>query len=112
MALQEVLEMVLLPNLLEVRRIPIENGFGDEDIPKVGKNCRSFGKSRLIFPNHTAVLIGQGNLAGPGVSPLDVCLSSNQISRIAISVSSIEAIIIGKVSRPCNASPAPKAIIR
>lgn len=39
--------MVWLPNWLDERRIPIENGSGDEEIPKAGKNCRSSGKSRL-----------------------------------------------------------------
>ena len=40
--------MVWLPNWLDERRIPIENGSGDEEIPKAGKNCRSSGKSRII----------------------------------------------------------------
>jgi len=39
--------MVLLQNCLDVRRIPIENGYGDEGIPKTGKNRRLSGKSRL-----------------------------------------------------------------
>jgi hypothetical protein len=39
--------MVLLPNWLDERRIPIENGSEDEEIPKASKNRRSSGKSRL-----------------------------------------------------------------
>lgn len=40
--------MVMLPNCLDVRRMPIENEFGDAGIPKAGKNRRSSGKSRII----------------------------------------------------------------
>jgi len=40
--------MVFLPNWFDARRIPIENGSGDEEIPKAGKNRRSSGKSRII----------------------------------------------------------------
>ena len=40
--------MVLLPNWLDARHIPIENGSGDEEIPKADKNCRSSGKSRIF----------------------------------------------------------------
>ena len=43
--------MVWLPNWLDARRIPIENGSGDEEIPKAGKNCRPSGKSRLKNDN-------------------------------------------------------------
>jgi hypothetical protein len=47
MALQEVLAMMLLPNKLDARSIPIENGYAEEEIPKAGKIRRSFGKSQL-----------------------------------------------------------------
>jgi len=40
--------MVLLPNWLDARRIHTENGSGDEEIPKAGKNRRSSGKSRIM----------------------------------------------------------------
>jgi len=40
--------MVLLPNWLDERRIPIENGSEDEEIPKASKNRRSSGKSRIL----------------------------------------------------------------
>ena len=47
MALQEVLAMVLLPNWLDVKRMPIENVTDAEEIPRVGRNRRSSGKSRI-----------------------------------------------------------------
>ena len=39
--------MELLPNWLDAKRVPIENGSGTEEIPKTGKNRRSSGKSRI-----------------------------------------------------------------
>ena len=47
-ASKEGFEMVMLPNWLDAKCIPIENWSGDEEIPKVGKNRRSSGKSRLL----------------------------------------------------------------
>jgi hypothetical protein len=40
--------MMLLPNKLDARSIPIENGYAEEEIPKAGKIRRSFGKSQII----------------------------------------------------------------
>jgi hypothetical protein len=37
--------MVLLPNWLDAGHIHIENWYGEEEIPKAGKNRRSSGKS-------------------------------------------------------------------
>ncbi len=51
MALQEGLAMELLPNWLDARRIPIENGAGDEEIPAEGRIGRPYGKSRLKTDN-------------------------------------------------------------
>ena len=50
MALQEVLEMVF-PNFLDASPIPIENGAGDDGLPKAGKNRRLSEKSRLMPHN-------------------------------------------------------------
>lgn len=47
MALQEGLAMELLLNWLDARRIPIENGAGDEEIPAEGRIGRPYGKSRF-----------------------------------------------------------------
>jgi len=43
--------MALLPNWLDARHRPIENGSGDEEIPKAGKNHWSSGKSRTKGEN-------------------------------------------------------------
>jgi len=37
----------LLPNWLDAEHIPIENGSGDDEIPKAGKNRRLSGKARI-----------------------------------------------------------------
>lgn len=39
--------MVLSLKRLDVEHRPIENGFGDEEIPRAGKNRRIYGKSRF-----------------------------------------------------------------
>jgi hypothetical protein len=39
--------MVMLPNWLDAEYIPVENGSGDEEIPKASKNRWSSGKYRL-----------------------------------------------------------------
>lgn len=56
MALQEGLAMELLLNWLDARRIPIENGAGDEEIPAEGRIGRPYGKSRVsVHPHHPVV---------------------------------------------------------
>jgi hypothetical protein len=43
--------MVMLPNWLDAEYIPVENGSGDEEIPKASKNRWSSGKYRLMSPD-------------------------------------------------------------